>query len=91
MIARRCFVSGRVQGVYYRATVAGFAREAGLAGHARNLPDGRVDVLVCGEAAAVERFIERLWVGSSASKVADVVVEEADPRELQRSDVFSTG
>jgi len=77
MVAKICWVSGRVQGVYYRGTAAGRALELGVVGYARNLPDGRVEVLACGEAAAVESFIEWLWVGSSASRVTAVRIEEA--------------
>jgi len=76
VIAKRCLVGGRVQGVFYRATAAERARELGLTGHAINLPDGRVEVLACGDADTVERFIEWLWIGSSASKVTSVEVTE---------------
>jgi acylphosphatase len=79
MICRRSFVSGRVQGVFYRATCVRQARSLGLTGFARNLNDGRVEVLACGEAAAVEQFVEWLWVGSPASKVTDVATSAADP------------
>jgi len=70
-------ISGRVQGVFYRATVQRRARELGIRGHARNLPDGRVEVLACGEAQAVRAFGEWLWIGSSASKVTAVEAREA--------------
>ena len=43
MIAKKCLVGGRVQGVFYRATAAHRARELGVTGHALNLPDGRGD------------------------------------------------
>jgi acylphosphatase len=76
VIAKKCLVGGRVQGVFYRATAAQRARELGLTGHAINLPDGRVEVLACGEGEAVNRFIEWLWIGSSASKVTSVEVSE---------------
>jgi acylphosphatase len=91
VIARRCFVSGRVQGVYYRASTAGKARELGLGGFARNLPDGRVEVLAVGTAAAVDALVEWLWQGSRMSKVVDVQwqsVSEAD--EKYRQGVFFT-
>ena len=84
MTSKLCWVSGRVQGVYYRGTALNRAREMGIAGYARNLPDGRVEVLVQGEDAAVAAFIQWLWVGSSASKVTGVEVREApvaQPRE----------
>lgn len=77
-VCRRCLVSGRVQGVFYRATVARHARELGIDGYARNLPDGRVEVLACGSQAAVDEFMSVLWRGSSASKVTEVSSEPAD-------------
>jgi acylphosphatase len=67
--ARRCLVSGRVQGVYYRASTAGRARELGLGGYARNLPDGRVEVLAVGSRAAVESLTQWLWQGSRMASV----------------------
>ncbi len=75
VIARRCMISGRVQGVFYRASAAARAREAGITGYARNLPDGRVEVLACGTDVALEEFIAWLWIGPSAAKVSDVALE----------------
>jgi acylphosphatase len=69
-------VGGRVQGVFYRATAARFARELQLTGYAINLPDGRVEVLACGSEAALEELATRLWTGSSASKVTSVEVAD---------------
>jgi acylphosphatase len=89
MICRRSFVSGRVQGVFYRATCVRKARTLGLAGFARNLNDGRVEVLACGEPAAVEAFVEWLWEGSPASKVTDIATSEADPSTVQTADFTS--
>ena len=66
-----------MQGVYYRGTTAQRAQELGVRGYARNLPDGRVEVLACGEARAVEALVEWLWTGSSASRVTAVEVMEA--------------
>lgn len=78
MIARRCLVSGRVQGVFYRASTRARAEVLGVTGHARNLPDGRVEVLACGEPEAVTALCEWLWRGSPASSVRDVQVETID-------------
>ena len=83
-ICRRSFIAGRVQGVFYRATAADQARELGIDGYARNLPDGRVEVLACGDATAVEAFTRWLWVGSSASKVTAVEVQAVEPAEAER-------
>jgi acylphosphatase len=76
MQCKKCLVDGRVQGVYYRATAARRAEELQLRGYARNLPDGRVELLACGEREAVETFVRWLWVGSSASKVTSVEVSD---------------
>lgn len=77
MICKKCVVGGRVQGVFYRATAARRAQELGIRGHARNLPDGRVEVLACGDSAAVENFVTWLWIGSSACKVTSVEASDA--------------
>jgi acylphosphatase len=63
VIARRCYVSGRVQGVFYRASTRQKATELGCSGYARNLPDGRVEVLAVGETQAVHSLLEWLWQG----------------------------
>jgi acylphosphatase len=88
MVCKRSFVSGRVQGVFYRATCVRKAESLGLAGFARNLSDGRVEVLACGDEAAVNEFVAWLWEGSPASKVTDVATEHADPAQLQRTASF---
>ena len=77
MICKKSVVGGRVQGVFYRATAARRARELDIKGYAKNLPDGRVEVLACGEPDSVHHLIEWLWTGSSASKVTSVEVSDA--------------
>ena len=72
IIARRCYVSGRVQGVFYRAATRQRAQELGCRGYARNLPDGSVEVLAVGERAAVDELIAWLWQGPPAAHVTDV-------------------
>jgi acylphosphatase len=87
-IARRCYVSGRVQGVFFRASTAARARAAGITGYARNLPDGRVEVLACGDEAAVRALCEWLRHGPPGARVTNVTVEPAtDPAPED----FSTG
>ena len=90
MTCKKCVVSGRVQGVYYRATAARRAHELGIRGYARNLPDGRVEVLVCGDDQSVSAFVKWLWIGSSASKVTAVEVNDALPDPMHARAGFHT-
>jgi acylphosphatase len=71
-VRARIWVSGRVQGVGYRAFVYDVARHHGLSGGVRNLNDGRVEVDVEGERHTVEVFIERLKIGPRLSRVDDL-------------------
>ncbi|MFC7165541.1 acylphosphatase [Halospeciosus flavus] len=73
------FVSGTVQGVYYRANTRDAARERGVDGWVRNLDDGRVEAVFEGPAAAVESMVEWCHTGSPAADVADVTVEYEEP------------
>src|SRR5579872_3840457 len=84
-VCKLCLVSGRVQGVFYRASTVRLATELGVTGYAKNLPDGRVEVLVCGERQAVDTLVEWLWKGPSAARVENVEVREADIAEAPRS------
>ena len=83
-------MAGRVQGVFYRGTAQRRAQELAIRGYARNLPDGRVEVVACGEDAAVETFVSWLWTGSSASKVTSVDVEDLPPESVPASAGFQT-
>lgn len=74
----RCYISGRVQGVWYRATAREAAERQGLSGYARNLEDGRVEVLACGDSKALGRFKQDLWEGSPAARVDAVECDLSD-------------
>lgn len=76
--ARRCYVEGRVQGVWFRDSTRKKAHELGLTGHALNLADGRVEVLVCGAEKRVDALAEWLWNGSALSKVTAVHCEAVE-------------
>lgn len=82
LIARRCYVSGRVQGVFYRASTRQKATELGCSGYARNLSDGRVEVLAVGEPQAVHALLEWLWHGPPAAHVKQVEVLELSLDEI---------
>ncbi|MFC4245447.1 acylphosphatase [Natribaculum luteum] len=74
------FVSGTVQGVYYRASTRDAAREAGVAGWVKNLADGRVEAVFEGPEDAVESMVEWCHEGSPAAEVEDVEVEDESPQ-----------
>jgi acylphosphatase len=67
---------GRVQGVYYRAATAEQAARLRLDGWVKNLPDGRVEVVVRGSPAAVAELAGWLWQGPPAARVDAVHLEE---------------
>lgn len=84
-ICLRCRVAGRVQGVFFRVSAQREAEALRLTGYAANLPDGSVEVLVCGEEHAVDRFRDWLWAGPPAARVEAVdceLLEQAPPREF---------
>jgi acylphosphatase len=74
----RVRVSGRVQGVFYRVTCARLARDAGLGGHVRNLPDGEVEAVFEGPDDAVDEIVEWCRHGPDLARVdrIDIVAEE---------------
>ncbi|MFM9268810.1 acylphosphatase [Halomonas elongata] len=88
---KRCvkaLVTGRVQGVWYRRATQEKALQLGVTGHARNLPDGRVEVLMCGRDEAVRQLGEWLWTGPPDARVTHVELEEVEAHE---PDTFTTG
>ncbi len=68
------FISGRVQGVYYRGFTAETAESLGLTGWVRNLPDRRVEAVFEGEREAIETAIRKCYEGPPASRVTDINV-----------------
>lgn len=83
MAAARFFVSGRVQGVFYRASTREQAMALGLSGYARNLEDGRVEVLAAGSPSSVDALERWLWQGPSAASVEQVVREACDEPDVE--------
>lgn len=76
-IARHLSITGRVQGVFFRAWSREQADELGVRGWIRNRPDGHVEAHVEGEQAAVELMIERLRDGPRAAQVDDLRIWDA--------------
>lgn len=69
------FVSGRVQGVFFRANTRDRARQSGVGGWVRNLPDGRVEAVFEGEKDKVSEVVGWCRHGPSSADVSDVDVE----------------
>lgn len=76
----RFLVSGRVQGVFFRGTTQTVARRMGLCGFAKNLPDGRVEVVACGEPRSLKELERWLWQGPPHARVDHVASEEIAER-----------
>lgn len=87
MAAARFLVSGRVQGVFYRASTREQAQQLGLTGHARNLPDGCVEVVAHGPAEALDALERWVWQGPPAAEVTGV---ERTPLDGEAPPFFTT-
>lgn len=74
----RFWISGRVQGVFYRDHTRRWASSMGLSGWVRNLPDGRVEALVEGEKGNIQSLERRLREGPPLSRVENVETEWED-------------
>jgi len=68
--------------VFFRASTRRKAEELGVDGWARNLAEGRVEVLACGEQAAVAALKDWLWLGPSHARVADVQCEPVPVQDM---------
>ena len=89
-VAARFLVSGRVQGVFFRASTREHAHRLGLAGRARNLDDGRVEVVARGAPEKIEALARWLGVGPPMARVDQVTREAADPASIG-TDEFGVG
>jgi acylphosphatase len=85
--ARRVLISGRVQGVWFRDSLRRLAASLGVAGWARNRPDGSVELWAEGPADAVERLIEYAREGPPRASVEHLEVQPQPPAGLDRFEV----
>ena len=86
-MSTRFLVSGKVQGVCFRASTREQARRLGLRGYARNLHDGRVEVLAMGTDDAIEALAAWLWQGPPSARVD--AVDRQDGGESNEHDGFT--
>ena len=81
-------ISGTVQGVYFRASSQQQAIEFSLSGYARNLVDGDVEVLMCGEQANVDKMLSWLKDGPPEAQVDNIQQKQV---QWQEHSFFSIG
>ena len=74
-------IHGRVQGVFYRANARSTGAKLGLRGWVRNLADGSVEALACGDSATVEEFIAWCHRGSPAANVSRIEITDVECQE----------
>ncbi|MGA9334115.1 MAG: acylphosphatase [Rudaea sp.] len=78
MVCARFIISGRVQGVFFRASTRDQARRLKIDGYARNLSNGSVEVLACGHAAAIDQLERWLQHGPPSARVENVARSRVD-------------
>lgn len=78
-----CFISGRVQGVWFRASTQKEAVKLGVTGWVRNLPDGRVEVMAFGTREQLDQLRAWLKRGPEHAVVKEVVCEEKPWHEYE--------
>lgn len=81
VVEMHAIVSGRVQGVGFRATARAFAREIGLAGSAKNLPNGNVEIYAQGTREQLEELVGRL---SEYFDIQSIDIDYTEAREKKQ-------
>ena len=84
----RYLISGRVQGVFFRSSTCTQAQRLELVGYARNLPDGRVEVLACGRNGALEHLKNWLHSGPDTAQVTNVECESVSTQSFSNFKIF---
>jgi acylphosphatase len=82
VVRRRVILTGRVQGVFFRASVQERANREGVVGWAANRPDGAVEVVLEGPAPAVEAVLGHCRTGPARARVDSAEVSEEEPEGL---------
>ena len=83
------FVTGRVQGVFFRQTMKAKAKQNNVFGWVRNLPDGRVEAVLEGDVEKVSRMVEWCHGGPANAIVEDVEIRNEEPTgEFSKFDVL---
>jgi len=83
-VTKRLWITGRVQGVWYRAWTAEQAQALNLTGYVRNRSDGRVEAVLSGPDHNVQAMISKCYQGPPLANVTEIQVEDAE--DLSASD-----
>lgn len=82
-VSKHFLISGRVQGVFYRESTRKKALQLGLSGWVKNLSDGRVECVACGEVSAMQALERWLHKGPITAKVTAVIASEIKHETLE--------
>lgn len=85
MACRHFIVSGRVQGVFYRASTQHKAQQLNLSGWVRNLADGKVELVAQGDEVSLEELAEWLWQGPDMAVVTQVEASDCNDTSARPS------
>ncbi len=88
-VARHCIVTGRVQGVFYRASTQQQARQLSITGWVRNLPTGQVEVYACGQPEDLDAFCEWLHQGPQMARVSSVDYTDCEADDSSSFEVLA--
>lgn len=92
MVRAHVFISGRVQGVFFREETRRLAKAQGVTGWVRNCTDGRVEAVFEGEELAVQRLLDWCHTGPPQARIQEVRIEREPPTgEFVGFDVRPTG
>ena len=86
-VCKRIFVTGRVQGVFFRQTLKVTAKKNDVCGWVKNLDDGRVEAILEGKNTDVAKVIDWARVGPANSRVVNVEIQEMMPMKFSKFDV----
>ncbi len=75
LLCVQCLISGKVQGVWFRANTQKKAQQLGVSGWVRNLPDGSVEVKATAPAERLNEFIAWLKIGPELARVDNITIE----------------
>jgi acylphosphatase len=87
IIQKHIFISGRVQGVGFRAFTRKEASSRGITGWVKNLADGRVEIKIKGEREDIKNMIKRIKEGPSFARVDDIEISDEEIENFDRFEV----